>query len=480
MWSEDTYYQAMLARDSRFDGKFFVGVKTTGIYCRPICPAKPLWRNVEFFASRLEAEKAGYRPCMRCRPESAPLSPVWIGTSAVVRRAVRVLHGREAMELKEEEFAQKFGMSARHLRRLFMDELGKTPKQISFENRLNLARTLLVESSLPIGEVAHAAGFQSIRRFNDAFLVRFKKSPRQIRRSTKIMEALVIPLSYRPPFDFAGLLHSYRRHRVGKLENVGEDFLHRWFELGGKIGSVCITDQPERSRILVKIDFPDLTFLPAILERVRNMFDLSCDPVLVANSLEVSASLKKILAKFPGIRIPSGWDPFEICVATILGQLVSVEQGQALVEALMEKLGEERELRGQKLHLFPSAEKISQSDLSFLRTTGARKKTLLEFSRQVAAGELSLEPTQDTENFVQRVQEISGIGPWSASYMALKALRHPDQFPHTDLILQRALKIHGKETIGKMSPWRGYGAALLWRDSGSRKGAKNEYAAKKD
>lgn len=172
---EDTYYQAMLARDHRFDGKFFIGVKTTGIYCRPICPAKPKRENVLFFNNHLEAERAGFRPCMRCRPESAPMSPAWIGTSAIVRRAIRLLQNPEAAEYNEHKFAEYFGVSSRHLRRLFIEEIGKTPKQIVDENKLSLARKLIQETALPVTEIAFASGFKSIRRFNDAFIKRFKK-----------------------------------------------------------------------------------------------------------------------------------------------------------------------------------------------------------------------------------------------------------------------------------------------------------------
>ncbi|MEW6057728.1 MAG: Ada metal-binding domain-containing protein, partial [Bdellovibrionota bacterium] len=177
MTKEDIYYEAMLARDHRFDGKFFIGVKTTGIYCRPICPAKPKRRNVEFFPNHLAAERAGYRPCLRCRPESAPRSPAWIGKSAIVQRAIKMIHDCEAIEFDEDRFASLFGVTARHLRRVFVEEVGKTPKQLSFENRLNLARKLLIETALPVTQIAFASGFNSIRRFNDAFKDRFKKSP---------------------------------------------------------------------------------------------------------------------------------------------------------------------------------------------------------------------------------------------------------------------------------------------------------------
>lgn len=457
----DIYYKAMCARDHRFDGKFFVGVKTTGIYCRPICPAKPLRRNVEFFPSYLAAERAGYRPCLRCRPECAPRSPAWIGTSALVRRALRFVP--ESGHLNEDSFAALFGVGARHLRRLFREELGKTPRQLFFENRLYLAHKLLSESSMPVTEVAHAAGFRSVRRFNDSFRKKYKKSPRELRRRPA-RSGLELSLAYRPPFDFSGLLHFYRAHRVGELEWFEGEVMHRLVLLNGKAGEIAIANDAGKSQLLLKIDFPDPSGIQFILNRVRAMFDLDSDPIVIANSLETDSATKLLWKKYPGVRLPSGWDGFETAIASILGQLVSVDRGRALVADLIQLLGEEREVRGKKVKFFPSAARIAASDLTALKTTGARKKTLIEFSRLVAAGAISLEATQDVEEFLKKVRAVKGIGPWTANYMAMKVLRHTDAFPDTDLILARALELHPLEAISRMSPWRGYAAALYWRE----------------
>ena len=464
---KDVYYAAMLARDHRFDGKFFVGVKTTGIYCRPICPAKPKRENVEFFHNHLAAEQAGYRPCLRCRPESAPQSPAWIGKSALVQRAVKTLHDQNSIELNEDRFAERFGITARHLRRLFIEEIGKTPKRLLFENRLNLARKLLAETALPISEVAFASGFQSLRRFNDAFRDRFKKKPSDIRRSRVVAgDGLKISLPYRPPFDFKGLLASYRSHQIGRLEWFDEGGMHRVVSFGSKVGTIAITDDPERSQLIVEIDFPDTSAIHLIISRVRSLFDLDSDPVVIANSLELDPKIGKILKSHPGLRLPSGWSGFEIAIATILGQLVSLDQARRLVNDLIELLGEDSGLEsgGYAIQLFPTPEKIAQSDLKTLKTTAVRKNSLKEFSRMVASGELSLEPTQDVEAFLKKVLSVRGIGPWTASYMALKVLKHTDAFPETDLILARALELHSPKSIEEMSPWRGYVAALFWRE----------------
>lgn len=466
MRQRDIYYQALLTRDHRFDGKFFVGVKTTGIYCRPICPAKPKKENVEFYSTHFEAEKAGFRPCLRCRPESAPQSPAWIGKSAVIQRAIKVLNAQESLDFDEDKFADLFGVSARHLRRLFQDEIGKTPKQIAFETRLNLARKLITETSLPITQIVFASGFSSIRRFNDAFKERFKKSPRLIRRN-KITsdDGLRITVPYRPPFDFEGLLANYKRHQVGQLEWFESGKMHRIVAFNGKIGKISIANDAAKSQLVVHIDFPDTTVVHMIISKVRHLFDLNSDPVVIANQLETNSQIKKLLLKFPGIRLPSGWDSFETAVGSILGQLVSVEQGQSLVRDLIELAGSDSGyvVNGKNIKLFPTPSELAKSDLQKLKTTKNRKQTLIEFATAVENKSISLEATQDVAEFLKQVLAIKGIGHWTANYMALKVLRHTDTFPETDLILARALELHPKETIQKMSPWRGYVAALFWR-----------------
>lgn len=469
MEQDDAYYAAMLARDHRFDGKFFVGVKTTGIYCRPICPARPKRENVEFFHSHFEAERAGYRPCLRCRPESAPRSPAWVGTSAIVQRAVKVLGTQDALDFEEDKFAAKFGVSARHLRRLFENEIGKTPKQLAFENRLNLARNLITETALPISEVAFASGFASVRRFNDAFKDRFKKAPSSIRRDKVVASSgVTVRIAYRPPFDFAGLMAVYKNHRVGRLEWFEGEVMHRVVERQGYVGVVKIANDADSASLRVTIDFPDTTAIHGILAKVRSLFDLDLDPLLVANGLERDRDLKKLWARYPGIRLASGWDAFEVVVSAVLGQLVSVERGRALVNDLIELAGKTSTylVDGKPVKLFPSPADVLSADLSSLKTTGRRRQTLIDLAKAIHGGELSLEPTQDVEAFKKQILDIKGVGPWTAQYIALRALRDTDAFPASDLILARALVKHPKLKLEQMRPWRGYAAALLWRAHG--------------
>lgn len=471
MKKEDIYYQAMLTRDNRFDGKFYVGVKTTGIYCRPICPAKPKRENVEFFSSSLAAEKAGYRPCLRCRPESAPGSPVWIGKSAMVKRAIKMIQFQETLKFDEDQFAALFGVSARHLRRVFRDEIGKTPKQLAFDNRLNLARKLITETRLPLTEIAFSSGFESIRRFNDAFRKRFKKSPSEIRRQNlKNNSVLTLSLAYRPPYDFIGLMSFYKAHQIGLLERFENDKMIRIIEFDGKVGEVIISNDESSHSLKVEIEFPDNSYIHPILSRVRAMFDLDSDPVIIANALDSDPAIKKIFKKHPGLRLPSGWDGFETAVSAILGQFVSVEFGRSLVNDLIHSLGEDsgKIYEGKQIKLFPSPEVIAKSNLSGVRTTKARKETLKSFCKSLLSGNLSLELTQDSEEFIQNLEKVKGIGPWTSNYMALKVLRHTDAFPATDLIIARALEKHSIERINKMAPWRGYVTTLLWKEYAKR------------
>jgi AraC family transcriptional regulator of adaptative response / DNA-3-methyladenine glycosylase II len=468
---EKSYYEAVRTKDRRFDGKFFLGVKTTGVYCRPVCPATPQLKNILFFPTQAEAERAGFRPCLRCRPESAPLSPAWMGKSAVVQRAARALIGQDALALREDEFASRFGLTARHLRRLFTAEIGKTPRQLAQESRLNLARKLISETDLSLAQVALASGFRSVRRFNEAFKERFHRSPGAIRKAPMPKgSGLTISLSYRPPYNFRALLAHYERHRVGALEWFEGGKMHRIVAFGKSVGKIAVSHDEKNTRLLVEIDCEDVSKIHAIAARVRALFDLDSDPQAVAAALGLSPELRRMLAKHRGIRLPSGWDPFETAIATILGQLVSVERGRSLVADLVEMLGEDSglTLQGKKVKLFPSPEKIAAADLAGLKTTGARKKALRAFSAAVASGAVSLAPTQEVEAFLARVLSLPGIGPWTASYMALKCLRHTDAFPGTDLILSRCLERHPRSVIEKMRPWRGYAAVLLWEEYAGR------------
>ncbi len=459
----------MLARDSRFDGKFFVGVKTTGIYCRPICPARPKRENVRFFARASEAEAAGYRPCLRCRPECAPSSPAWRGKSASVQRALRLIAAGEYLEAGEEDFAGRLGMSSRHLRRLFAEEVGQTPKQIADMLRLDFARTLVVETSLPILTIAMTAGFSSLRRFNDAFHKRFHRTPSRMRRARRDVatdEGVRLSLAYRPPFDWQNTLRYFDAHRIIGLESVTDGVYERVFRIGDAEGLFTVTPVPTRAELTLTVSANDWKVLFTIVRRVRKMFDLDSDPVVVANELSRNPVLGELSSALPGLRVARGFDAFETAIGTILGQLVSIRHGRELLRQLVEFYG----VAGEHIHtklpvkFFPTPSRLSDCDLKNVKTTEARRQAIRDFSRKVAAREIVFADEQSPKEFREAVLSTKGLGHWSAEYMSLRALGDPDAFPATDLILKRALESVSLDELDSVKPWRSYAAVYLWNE----------------
>jgi AraC family transcriptional regulator of adaptative response / DNA-3-methyladenine glycosylase II len=478
------FYEAMLARDYRFDGKFFVAVKTTGVYCRPICPARPKRKNVEFFPDAASAELAGYRPCLRCRPECAPLSPAWWGKKAVVQRALKLIARNEFHRTDEDRFAERLGLSARHLRRLFKEEIGQTPKRIADNNRLNLASKLIVETEMPIMTVAQTAGFASLRRFNDAFQRRFRRAPSQLRRlrpKTDGRDGIELKLSFRPPYDWQSLIRFYQSHPIPGVEWVRGDCFERLFRIGSTIGLLGVQAMAGEPQLKLKILTGDPRILFEVVSRVRRMFDLDSDPILIANSFAQSSLLSKLYARFPGMRLPGGWDPFETAICSILGQLVSAEQRCALVGQLVRGYGEEiaHPISGERACLFPGADILAECDLHKVKTTLARKEAIREFSRRVLSGAILLSEAQDPLLFRKALLETKGIGPWSAEYISLRSIGDTDAFPRTDLILKRVLDLHPDFDLQAIKPWRSYAAIYFWKGFAailSKRKRSNEHA----
>jgi AraC family transcriptional regulator of adaptative response / DNA-3-methyladenine glycosylase II len=463
------FYEALLARDYRFDGKFFVAVKTTGVYCRPICPARPKRENVEFFPDAASPEAAGYRPCLRCRPECAPLSPAWWRKRAVVQRALKLIaNNRLHPNTNEEEFAERLGMSARHLRRLFKEEIGRTPKQISDANRLNFARKLIVETSVPIITVARTAGFSSLRRFNDAFKKRFQRAPSQLRKArskVETTEGIELKLSFRPPFDWQSLIRFYQSHPIPGIERVAENAFERVFRIEGTVGFLRVQPVAGQPQLKLSVVAEDPRLLFEVVNRVRRMFDLDSDPMLIENSFAQVPLLAKLVDRFPGLRVPGGWDPFETAICSILGQVVSAEQRANLVGQLVRGYGEEiiHPVAGEKAYLFPGPTVLASSDLSKVKTSVARKEAIRDFSRRVLSGAISLSEAQDPMMFRKTLLETKGLGPWSAEYISLRSIGDTDAFPHTDLILKRVLALHPDLDLEDIKPWRSYAAVYLWK-----------------
>ena len=462
------FYKALAARDYRFDGKFFVAVKTTGVYCRPICPARPKRENVIFFPDAASAEAAGYRPCLRCRPECAPLSPAWWGKRAVVQRALKLIANNGLHhQTNEDEFAERLGVSARHLRRLFESEIGRTPKQIADANRLNFARRLIVETPMPIITVAQSVGFASLRRFNDAFKKRFRRSPSQLRKGSKSAnaESIELKLSFRPPYDWQSLLQFYRTHLIPGVEQVEENSFERIFRIAGSAGFVRVQPAVGKPQAKVSVVTQDPKILCEVMSRVRRMFDLDSDPMLIAGCFAKVPLLAGLVDRFPGLRVPGGWDPFETAVCSILGQVVSAEQRAKLVNQLVRGYGEaiDHPVTGERAYLFPDPATLASTDLSEVSTSAARRAAVRDFSRRVSSGAISLSEAQDPVKFRKALLETRGLGAWSAEYISLRSIGDTDAFPRTDLILKRVLALHPDLDLDLAKPWRAYAAIYLWK-----------------
>jgi AraC family transcriptional regulator, regulatory protein of adaptative response / DNA-3-methyladenine glycosylase II len=462
------FYQAMLARDQRFDGKFFVAVKTTGIYCRPICPARPKRENVEFFPDAASAESAGYRPCLRCRPQCAPVTAAWQGRRALVRRALRLLAENRRYQTSEELFAERLGVSARHLRRLFMAELGQTPKQISDNQRLDFARKLIVETHLPILTVAQTAGFGSLRRFNDAFRKRFRRPPSKLRNVLSrgnTGEGIELKLSFTPPYDWQSLIQFYRTHTIPGVERVAGNSFERVFRIDGSMGFFRVEPIAGTHQLKLTVVTEDLRGLFEVASRVRRMFDLDSNPGLIAECFAQDPLLGKLCRRYPGLRLPGGWDPFETAVCSILGQAVSAEQRSNLVAQVVQSYGEPvvHPRSGERAYLFPRPDVLAQSDLEKIGTTAARKEAIRAFSARVLSGSISLSQAQEPAIFRKALLETKGLGAWSAEYISLRAIGDTDAFPRTDLILKRVLKLSPELDLEKLKPWRSYAAIYLWK-----------------
>lgn len=460
------YYDAMLARDYRFDGKFFVGVKTTGIYCRPICPARPKIENVEFFPSAPAAEKSGYRPCLRCRPEAAPLSPAWYGKSAIVQRSLRAIINEGLNGLSEDEFASKFGVTARHLRRLFVSEIGKTPRQFHEEQKLNLARKMLVETRLPVTDICYSAGFQSLRRFNAAFKARFSRTPIALRKTGPAYRGepsvTSISLSYRPPYNWRALLTYLMRHQTDHIEEITPDAYIRYFPTRQGIGRVIVKNDEAKSRLVAYFDRFDHEQLYGLIQNIRRLFDLDADPLLVSSQFERIELLRKLDEKSPGVRAPGCWNGLETAVGIILGQVVSMDQARRNMRHLLQSYGEERQWQDKKVFVFPEAAKLARSDLDSLPVTQIRKRTVRLLAEKVAEGALSLTAHQDPAGVKEKLKAIPGIGDWTAEYIGMRCLSDPDSYPETDLILKRVADIERGMNLQQARPWRAYAAFLLW------------------
>jgi AraC family transcriptional regulator, regulatory protein of adaptative response / DNA-3-methyladenine glycosylase II len=476
---QQTCEQARLSRDARFDGLFFTAVRSTGIYCRPVCPAPaPRPHQVAYYPSAAAAEAAGFRPCLRCRPELAPGEDSLRRGDALLARALALIDDGLLAEHPLAVLAARLAIGERQLRRLFVARLGAPPSGVHATRRLLFAKQLLSESTLPVTEVALAAGFGSLRRFNDSFRRAYRMAPSELRRRPRAPAdggVLRLRLGYRPPYDFAGLLEFLGSRCLAGVERVEGGAWLRLLGSAERPGWLRVAAAPDGAHAL------DLTLgnvAPAemlgVVARVRRMFDLDADPQAIGAVLARDPLLAPIVARRPGLRLPGAWDGFEAAVRAVLGQQVSVAAARTLASRLLQRCG----LPVTPPHpgldrLFPSPAVLADAELDGLGLTGARIGALRGLSRAMASGEVDCAGGTTLEDFVRRWTGLPGIGPWTAHYVALRALSHPDALPAADLVLRRAAGAPGPPlATGELErraeawrPWRSYAVIHLWREA---------------
>lgn len=451
------YQRARLTRDARFDGLFFIAVKTTGIFCRPVCPVvPPLEDNVEYFAHAALAAQAGYRPCLRCRPDSAPGSCAWRGTDTTFTRALALLDAGELTTSDLPALAARLGIGDRYLRRLFQERLGMSPKAYALFTQVMFAKKLLHETSLSVTDIADAAGFNSLRRFNDAFRKQLQLSPSAIRRSRKATPELRLSLAYRPPLNWSLMLDFWRKRCVRGIEWVNGERYGRTFVLRNPAGEqargyfdVGPAGGDHQLQLTVSIDKP--VFLKPLVTRVRQILDLDADIQQIEQQLG-AAGFHTVLT--PGLRIPGIWHPFEAGVRAILGQQVSVAAARTHLERLVDALAEPL---NDTHKLFPTPSAIAASDLAMLKMPASRRETLRRFADWYHQ--------QGEEKPVADWLALKGIGPWTVDYVQMRALGHTDIWLAGDLGVKKALAQLTEGTAfdsAALKPWRSYATFHLW------------------
>ena len=466
--SHRAYEQARQDKDARFDGKFFIAVKTTGIYCRPVCPVKsPKSRNIVFFDTAAAAAEAGFRPCLRCRPESSPGTPAWAGTSTTVKRALRLISEGALDQDGVDALSDRLGVTPRHLSRLFLQHLGASPKAIAQTRRLHFAKKLLDETDLPMTEIALSAGYGSVRRFNDHVINVYGRTPSVLRNRTpgRAVSPFQLKLPYRPPYDFPGVLNFLARRATPGIEVVDEGRYERSILVGGESGRLIVTHVPQHHAILCDIRLGSSKMLMGVVEKVRRMFDLNADPLEIGACLSRDKDLAPLVAANPGMRIPGAWDAFEVLVRAIVGQQISVKGATTVMGKILRACGETAD----GVLLFPSPESLARLAPERMPMPRSRAAAIAAVARAVSTGEVDL-ATQDTGTLVAQLTRIRGVGAWTAQYVAMRAINDPDAFLHTDLVLRRVaarrLSLATDQALLARAeawrPWRAYAGMYLW------------------
>ena len=466
----DICYRALSARDPRFDGRFFVAVSTTKIYCRPICPARTPHRDhVTFYPTAAAAQEAGYRPCLRCRPETAPNIGAWRGTSNTVSRALTLIDAGGLDDEDVEGLATRLGIGGRQLRRLFDEHVGASPLAVAQTRRVLLAKQLIHETGLPMVEIAHTAGFGSVRRFNDTFHRLFGRPPSALRRrgAGRDGSALELTLAYRPPYDWDAIIGFLAARAIPGIETVKPNLYRRTFAGG----TVAVSHEPVRRRLRVAVRLGDVAQLPSILTRVQRVFDLGADPDAIAAHLSLDPALTSLVARRPGLRVPGGWDGFEMAVRAVIGQQITIAGARQLLGKLVGAYGASIDGGTDGLtHVFPAPARLVDAEIASLGMPRARGAAISNVARAALADPALFERGASLDDGIAKLCAVAGIGDWTAHYIAIRAMREPDAFPSSDIGLLRALAENGvrptpKEVLARAEawrPWRAYAAQHLW------------------
>jgi AraC family transcriptional regulator of adaptative response / DNA-3-methyladenine glycosylase II len=477
------FYKALAARDRRFDGLFFVGVTSTRIYCRPICTAKtPRETNCRFFASAQEAEHARFRPCLRCRPELAPGNAPVDDSQRIAQAIVqRLEEGTIDNDANLESIADQFELSSRQIRRIVRKELGVAPIQLLQTRRLLLAKQLLTETHLPVTQIAFASGFSSLRRFNDAFNSRYRLAPTGLRKAAAGSAAAfakadtsVLRLAYRPPYDWQGVLTFLAARRLQGVEWVTNECYARTVQFGACTGWILVTHSDTEGTLLLEFTHSLLPVLPALLSRVRDLFDLNARPDLIARQLRRDPQLAPRVLRTPGLRVPGTFNGFELGVRAILGQQVTVRSATTIASRFVAAFGTPIVTPHAALdRLTPLPARVATASVEEIAKLGivtTRSRSIIALAAAQMSGELSLDSGlhHDPEATIRSLTELPGVGAWTAQYIAMRALRWPDAFPEGDVVLRKRLGGVCAKRAAELSqawrPWRSYAVLHLWND----------------
>ncbi|MEA2461262.1 MAG: AraC family transcriptional regulator [Actinomycetota bacterium] len=487
----DTCYRALLSRDARFDGWFIAGVTSTGIYCRPSCPAiTPKRANVKFYPTSAAAQADGFRACKRCRPDASPGSPEWDLRGDLVARAMRLIADGVVDREGVGGLAARLHFSERHLHRQLVAEVGAGPQALARAQRAQTARVLIETTELRFSDIAFAAGFASVRQFNDTIRQVFAETPSGLRRRRtsrpQTAGTLVLRLPYRAPFDHASIFSFIGDRAVPGIEEFSDGTYRRTLDLPY---SVAVAEySPASDHIQLVLRLSDLRDLTVAIGRSRRLFDLDADPVAVDEALRADPLLRPLVRKTPGRRVPGCADEAELAMRAVLGQQVTVTGARTLAGRLVDRLGKPlTSADGALTHCFPRPEVIADADLSDLGMPGARAETMRSIARALADDELDLDPGADRRESLQRLATIKGVGPWTLSYISMRVLKDPDSFPWGDLGVAHAMErlggMKGKTAVltaaERWRPWRAYAVQHLWASLSEKAQTKSRKKARK-